>query len=807
MRYDRPEQIAEILFAELSHFGVNFKPSGSTGVIRYNEVLLLNEPFVGYAEVTAPDGREAYLVCRNYTPIDFRPKKHGLKFASYLAPLGALLAQRPGHSTRVVQRTVTLDAKAQFSPKRDHDGWDARNIRIGWNNEELQSESLRDLIRQLRLQREAPGQVAVLAQPDAPMISFSLELRSRRPVIQVTQLPDRAILDDIQDPVFRHSIAGPILITGAPGTGKTTVQIKRLAQKTKWEFLTADERSGLDASSWVDNEGWIFFTPTALLKSYLKEALAKERLVASDTSVRVWRDYQVELLRRVRFLRVSDSDDAFRRAPDGISILRDRSSAFSVKLAVAFINWLTAEIETHVRNIMELPEDFRNPLAAISNRRDQLAPRIKEKLGYAHLFRKIPALYDRFRKEPDIRRQYYREGFDLDLALKEMRIDAQEMSILLYAALRWVRTTWLDFNADISNRNAGGPSYLIQDQRTIVAIDEASDFSAVEIAAMSLLADPRKASVSLSGDLMQRLTTTGLRAWVELEELGIDAPRFDLRRAYRQTDRLTRLAGKLYSAFSGDTKAPTDSVNPADNDPPVLVQSAATTGEAAVWIGKRIREIFDLSGGRLPSIGVLMPAEEDVVPFTKLLGEALFDASIDVEGSLGGQSLGNTNKVRVFCVDHIKGLEFESVFFCDIDIMAEKQGELIDKLVYVGLSRARSFLGMTYRVSFPKRLAIIQRDLLFADRFAPEQTLQPWRSYLDEDLVGQIGEPDQALLDKHFAFYWNLACGKIAAVTPAQKDFVRFSKSVSTAGKLTPRNEHQRAFKVFLEQRALRAAD
>ena len=266
----------------------------------------------------------------------------------------------------------------------------------------------------------------------------------------------------------------------------------------------------------------------------------------------------------------------------------------------------------------------------------------------------------------------------------------------------------------------------------------------------------------------------------------------------------TRLAGKLYSSFSGDAHTPADSVNPADNDPPVLVRHTPDAAQAAKWIAHRIQEIYDLSGGRLPTVGVLLPNEADVEPFAAQLREALFDASIDVEASLAGQSLGETNKVRVFCVDHIKGLEFESIFFCDIDVMAEKQGDLIDKFVYVGLSRARSFLGMTYRSTFPKKLDVLKTDLHFAERFVEDTALRPWRTYLDEDLVAQISAENQALLDRHFEFYWNLVSGLRAPKSGAQKAFIYFAKVINDGVKSTGKTEHEVAFGAFLEARALR---
>lgn len=51
--------------------------------------------------------------------------------------------------------------------------------------------------------------------------------------------------------------------------------------------------------------------------------------------------------------------------------------------------------------------------------------------------------------------------------------------------------------------------------------------------------------------------------------------------------------------------------------------------------------------------------------------------------------------MRVFSIEHIKGLEFEAVFFADVDRLAEAQPELFDRYIYVGATRAATFLGLT----------------------------------------------------------------------------------------------------------------
>jgi superfamily I DNA/RNA helicase len=60
-----------------------------------------------------------------------------------------------------------------------------------------------------------------------------------------------------------------------------------------------------------------------------------------------------------------------------------------------------------------------------------------------------------------------------------------------------------------------------------------------------------------------------------------------------------------------------------------------------------------------------------------------------------GQLAGQDNDVRVFDVQHIKGLEFEAVFFVGLDRLAQRYPDLFEKYLYVGATRAAMFLGMT----------------------------------------------------------------------------------------------------------------
>jgi DNA helicase IV len=63
--------------------------------------------------------------------------------------------------------------------------------------------------------------------------------------------------------------------------------------------------------------------------------------------------------------------------------------------------------------------------------------------------------------------------------------------------------------------------------------------------------------------------------------------------------------------------------------------------------------------------------------------------------------------VRVFAVEYIKGLEFEAVFFVGVDHLAQVHADLYDKYLYVGTTRAATYLGFTCEGSLPHPLSAL----------------------------------------------------------------------------------------------------
>ena len=325
---------------------------------------------------------------------------------------------------------------------------------------------------------------------------------------------------------------------------------------------------------------------------------------------------------------------------------------------------------------------------------------------------RIPGRYRRFRRTRQAEQRWYRvEGFN------PSDIHPLEVDLIILAMLRGI-------NGLITGarrlRNPGNPAHstlerLQQRYKTQVLVDEATDFSPVQLACMFTLAGPRTRSFFACGDFNQRVTNWGTRS---VEEMKWAVPKIDTRIvsiAYRQSSLLHDLAKRIADLAEADL---TDVVLPSsyvDNDgvAPVLVKNIYGLKKVTDWLAHRIVEIEHLVKV-LPSIAVLVNREDDVHPIAKALGDALADQNVKVIPCSGGRVQGKDSAVRVFNVQHIKGLEFEAVFFVGVDRLATTQPDLFDKYLYVGATRAATYLGWTCERELPASMVELE------DRFVSD---------------------------------------------------------------------------------------
>jgi superfamily I DNA and RNA helicase len=164
---------------------------------------------------------------------------------------------------------------------------------------------------------------------------------------------------------------------------------------------------------------------------------------------------------------------------------------------------------------------------------------------------------------------------------------------------------------------------------------------------------------------------------------------------YRHSRQLNHLATEIVRLCSGgrvDVALPKD----VDNEgvAPVLGTGLTQHKDIVSWLAERIIEIERFTKP-LPSVAVLVNDEAEVGPLADGLKAALADENLNVVACYKGQFAGQENDIRVFDVQHIKGLEFEAVFFVGVDTLATMKPDLFDKYLYVGTTRAATYLGLT----------------------------------------------------------------------------------------------------------------
>lgn len=322
--------------------------------------------------------------------------------------------------------------------------------------------------------------------------------------------------------------------------------------------------------------------------------------------------------------------------------------------------------------------------------------------------------YRRFRREmrPE------QDWFEPALNQADTLIDDHELDVILLVALRSIGELF-----EISARS--GPAIgLFEPMRDVagdvyrsqILVDEATDFSSVQLGCMAALCDSATQSFFASGDFAQRLTTWGAndRQAFEWAVPAIDFA--SVKSVYRQSPSLVRFGAAL-ATLNGDGFEGFASGNDHGEPAPALGVGLSRPEEIADWLCGRVEELLERLGldGELPTIAVLMPSEGDLDALVPVLDDRLRPLSIRARACPRGEVRGQDGDVRVFDVQHIKGLEFEAVFFVSVDRLASEKPELFTKFLFVGATRAATFLGLTCEgEDLPPALASIA-ELLVED--------------------------------------------------------------------------------------------
>jgi DNA polymerase III delta prime subunit len=333
--------------------------------------------------------------------------------------------------------------------------------------------------------------------------------------------------------------------------------------------------------------------------------------------------------------------------------------------------------------------------------------RIRTLMRGARLFvMDAPKVYARFRRQAVKDGRLFKP--DADGSARRRRISPGETDVLILTMLRNARKLLELSPSSLTQRSPHDWLEEIKSQYLAqVFVDEATDFSAVQLACTMELAHPRLRSWFACGDFDQRITSHGVRGNDEIEWLGgaggdgVEVRKVNI--AYRQSRRLRELAAALSTQRDGEDaslRAP-DHGDGADVRP--LLAEHHTGDRLASWLADRISEV-ERAVGKLPSIAVFVDGEDRIDLVVNLARPLLADNNISIVACKEGRVVGDIQEVRVFDVRHIKGLEFEAVFFIGIDGLAERLPDLFDRFFYVGVSRAATYLGVTCEGTLPAGL-------------------------------------------------------------------------------------------------------
>jgi hypothetical protein len=213
----------------------------------------------------------------------------------------------------------------------------------------------------------------------------------------------------------------------------------------------------------------------------------------------------------------------------------------------------------------------------------------------------IPRRYRRFRRECQTDGRWYKKD-----GVARTDISPLETDAVLLAMLRASRLLMKDIRIfrDIEQ----GPNAMLQAVRelfrTQIVVDEATDFSPIQLACMADLCDPAADSFFACGDFNQRITSWGTRS---AEELKWAAPKLHFEAiniSYRHSQQLNELAHRialLSDPAAKKTELPEDVIN--DGVKPVIAKELGADSDSAKWLAARIGEIETLTASclRLPS--------------------------------------------------------------------------------------------------------------------------------------------------------------------------------------------------------------
>lgn len=318
----------------------------------------------------------------------------------------------------------------------------------------------------------------------------------------------------------------------------------------------------------------------------------------------------------------------------------------------------------------------------------------------SNIFNQIPRLYKSFRK---VQKHLGSDIYDNNLLEKitkendgRLHIDEQNLIIgfINNMLLSVYRKSRIRYNDMLKKKQKYILAYE-ENVKYVIGVDEATDFSILDYYFIASFRHYEKSSITLSGDVMQSLNDNGIKSWAELnnEHLlkGLEVQ--ELKISYRQLPTLVDMSKQMFLDDRG-VEAPYESRKKRyDTEPKPLIYISEDEDDKTEWMALRIVEVYRTYGNEMPSVAIFVGEDVDIKKFIKRINNQDILNNIKV---VEGEEAINGDCVRIFRISEVKGMEFEVVFFYNIDeALGEHNAALMRRYLYVGVSRATTHLAAT----------------------------------------------------------------------------------------------------------------
>ena len=99
----------------------------------------------------------------------------------------------------------------------------------------------------------------------------------------------------------------------------------------------------------------------------------------------------------------------------------------------------------------------------------------------------------------------------------------------------------------------------------------------------------------------------------------------------------------------------------------------------------------------MPSVAIFVGDDVNIKELVDLINDQDYLNGIQIYDCSENRTATNTKAVRVFRISEVKGMEFEVVFFYDIDkALKDCSLDIMRRYLYVGVSRATTHLAATF---------------------------------------------------------------------------------------------------------------